>query len=79
MEFSQKTTSVDASTNTLFIYFKEVDDCLFDIELLKMWYKEQYDLYDNIRFFFNDVELKPSFGDVGHSDKITHIDFEPIK
>jgi hypothetical protein len=79
MEFSQKTTSVDESTNTLFIYFKEVDDCSFNVELLKIWYNEQYELYDNIRFFFDDIELKPSFGDVGHSDKITHIDFEPIK
>lgn len=79
MEFSEKTTSVDAATNTLFVYFKEVDDCTFDVELLKIWYNAQYELYDNIRFFFNDVELKPSFGDVGHSDKITHIDFEPCK
>ena len=79
MEFSYKTISVDASTNTLFVYFKEVDDCSFDVELLKTRYKEQYDSYNNIRFFFDDVELKPSFGDVGHSDKITHIDFEPIK
>lgn len=79
MEFSHKTTSVDESTNTLFIYFKEVDDCSFNVELLKIWYNKQYELYDNVRFFFDEVELKPSFGDVGHSDKITHIDFEPIK
>lgn len=77
MEFSVKTTSVDASTNTMFIYLKEVDDCSFDLDLLKIWYNEQYDLYNEIRFFFNDIEVKPSFGDVGHSDKITHIDFTP--
>lgn len=77
MEFSEKTTSVDASTNTMFVYLKEVDDCSFDLDLLKIWYNEQYDLYNDIRFFFNDIEVKPSFGDVGHSDKITHIDFTP--
>ena len=77
MEFSIKTTGVDASTNTMFVYLKEVDDCSFDLDLLKIWYKEQYDLYNDIRFFFNDIEVKPSFGDVGHSDKITHIDFTP--
>lgn len=77
MEFSVKTTSVDASTNTMFVYLKEVNDCSFNLDLLKIWYKEQYDLYNDIRFFFNDIEVKPSIGDVGHSDKITHIDFTP--
>lgn len=77
MEFSVKTTFVDASTNTMFVYLKEVNDCSFNLDLLKIWYKEQYDLYNDIRFFFNDIEVKPSIGDVGHSDKITHIDFTP--
>ena len=77
MEFSVKKTFVDASTNTMFVYLKEVNDCSFNLDLLKIWYKEQYDLYNDIRFFFNDIEVKPSIGDVGHSDKITHIDFTP--
>ena len=77
MEFLVKTTFVDASTNTMFVYLKEVNDCSFNLDLLKIWYKEQYDLYNDIRFFFNDIEVKPSIGDVGHSDKITHIYFTP--
>lgn len=77
MEFSVKTTSVDVSTNTMFVYLKEANDCSFNLDLIKIWYKEQYDLYNDIRFFFNNIEVKPSIGDVGHSDKITHIDFIP--
>ena len=79
MEFSIKTVGIDSTTNTAFVYFKEVDDCSFELELIKCWWEELFENYNDVKFFFNEIELKPSFGDVGHSDKITHIDFEPIK
>jgi hypothetical protein len=44
---------------------------------LSEYFKGLNEEYGNIKFVFADVEVIPSFGDVGHSDKITHIDFEP--
>ena len=79
MEFSIKTVGIDSTTNTAFVYLKEVDDCSFDLKLIQMYWYDIFEQFDNVKFFFNDIEVMPSFGDVGHSDKITHIDFSPIK
>ena len=79
MEFSVKSIDVDRKTNTACVYFKEADDCSFDIKLIQFWWKGIFKEHNDVKFFFNEIELKPSFGDVGHLDKITHIDFEPIK
>ena len=66
--------------NTIIIHLCEVDnENGYNLFLLTDYFKGLNEEYGNIKFIFNDVEVIPSFGDVGHSDKITYINFEPKK
>lgn len=75
LEFRMKSQKI--IDNEMVIELEEWEDVTWSAETLK-------DIFDNfaknvnkIKFIFNDVEVVPSMGDVGHSDKITHINFEP--
>lgn len=64
--------------NTIIINLCEVDnETGYNLFLLSEYFKGLNEEYGEIKFFFNDVEVIPSFGDIGHSSKITHINFEP--
>ena len=77
-ELDVKKTTVE--DNTIIIHLYEVDnETGYNLFLLADYFRELNEEYGNIKFFFEDVEVIPSFGDVGHSDKITHINFEPKK
>ena len=70
----KKTTIQD---NTIVIHLCEVDnETGYNLFWLSEYFKGLNEEYGNIKFVFEDVEVIPSFGDVGHSDKITHINFE---
>lgn len=59
------------------VILTEGDDVTWDVGCLQLFYNDWLKEGNDIKFFFNDCEVIPSFGDVGHSDKITHINFEP--
>lgn len=76
LEFRVYKTCTDANS-IVNVILTEGDDVTWDAGSLQLYYKDWIKDANGIKFFFNDCEVIPSFGDVGHSDKITHINFEP--
>ena len=75
IEFCVFSTKTD-NNGIVNVILTEADDVTWDAGALQMYYNDWIKGAKDIKFFFNDCEVIPSFGDVGHSDKITHINFE---
>lgn len=76
LEFRVCKTFVDVN-GIINVILTEGDDVTWEASCLQWIYTSWIKNANDIKFFFNNCEVIPSFGDIGHSDKITHINFEP--
>lgn len=80
LDFDVKESKINGTVYE--IHWGETDDTtgynLFQMkEYFKFWWNDEE--ITEIKFFFNNIEIIPTLGDIGHSDKITQIYFEPKK
>ena len=79
IDFRLGPSEYDLPTHSESIELIEIEDTksYSRSQLLRYFTENRLDPNDTFKFFFNGIEVFPSLGDSGHSDKITQINFEP--